>query len=138
MFRLSIILFTLCLYGLCLGQKKEVKPITDYIPTENTAANKDDSKGTRPNQKNYSLIYVTKADKILYGNPCALRETQRMGFEYIVEPKLPYGNSKTSFGRFLNNLGVKSKLVLTRSPFWKLILNKRFDKCRTKSGDLVG
>ena len=60
-----------------------------------------------------------------------------MGFEYLVEPaRLP--GSKTWKGKFLNNLWVKTKLVVTRSPFWKLILNNRIKKCRKMSGDLVG
>ncbi|GAB4245810.1 MAG: hypothetical protein Tsb0034_24520 [Ekhidna sp.] len=99
---------------------------------------KDANKASnRPKRKNISLLYVPTADKILYGNPCATEETHKMGFEYIVEPRNGM-ESKTVKGKFLNNLWVKTKLVVTRSPFWKLILNNRIKKCRRQSGDFVG
>ena len=94
-------------------------------------------KGEKPKRKKIMIIYVPDASKILYGNPCATFETHRMGFEYVVEPRNGM-ESKTWKGKFLNNLGVKTKLVVTRSPFWKLILKKRIKKCREQSGDFVG
>jgi len=73
----------------------------------------------------------------LYGNPCAVEATRKMGFEYIIQPKgVPGGEN------FLlmqgNNLMVNVKLIFTRSPFWKFILNKRISQCRVDSGDIVG
>lgn len=109
-----------------------------YMPTDNVEMGKDYNKrANRPNRKRYSFIYVPNADKILYGNPCALEATHRMGFEYLVEPRSIEG-SKTKTGKILTNLWTKSKLVVTRTPFWKAILKKRFRECRIKSGDLVG
>ncbi|MEO9483593.1 MAG: hypothetical protein ABJG47_09120 [Ekhidna sp.] len=120
----------------CLGQKE--RTVDDELPTENLEMRKDSNKRTnRPKRKNYSQIYVPNANKILYGNPCVLEETHKMGFEYLIEPPNISG-SKTWKGKFLNNLLVKSKLVVTRSPFWKMILNKKIKKCRQMSGDLVG
>jgi len=132
-----LILIFLLLSIIGFSQKKE-KPVKDYLPTENLESRKDANKSSnRPKRKNISLIYVEDANNILYGNPCATLETHRMGFEYIVEPKNGL-ESKTRKGKFLNNLWVKTKLVFTRSPFWKLILNSRIKKCRKQSGDFVG
>jgi len=119
------------------GQKKE-KTVSDYLPTENLEKNKDANKASnRPQRKNISLMYVNSADGILYGNACATQETHRMGFEYIVEP--PNGlESKSTMGKFLNNFWLKTKLFVTRSPFWKLILKNRIKKCRAQTGDFVG
>jgi len=120
-----------------LAQKTD-KRIEDYMPTENLQMKKDANKSyNKPDRKKIAIIYVPNADRILYGNPCATEETHKMGFEYVVEPRNGM-ESKNRKGKFLNNLGVKSKLVVTRSPFWKLILNKKIRKCRQQSGDLVG
>ncbi len=120
-----------------LAQKRE-KSVRDYLPTDNLENRKDANKASnRPQRKNISLIYVGSASNILYGNACATAETHRMGFEYIVEPTNGL-ESKTRVGKTLNNLWVKSKLVLRRSPFWKLTLNNRIKKCRRQTGDFVG
>ncbi|WP_425390490.1 hypothetical protein [Ekhidna sp.] len=120
----------------CFSQKE--KAVKEYLPTENLEMRKDANKSSnRPKRKNYSFIYVPDANKILYGNPCVLEATHKMGFEYMVEPS-NMNSSKTWKGKFLNNLWVKTKLVVTRSPFWKLILNRKIKKCRKMSGDLVG
>lgn len=120
----------------CIAQKKD--DLKDYIPTENLDSKKDSNKKAYKSKKRrYEVIYRPNAKKILYGNPCAVEATRKMGFEYIVESRRAV-RSATQKGKFLNNLKVKTKLVLTRSPFWKLILKKKFKKCRQKSGDLVG
>ena len=122
---------------LSFGQKKD-KPVEDYLPTDNLEMRKDDNTSSnRPKKKNYSYIYVSKVGKILYGNPCAIDETRRMGFEYVVEPRTGL-QSKTRQGKFLNNLWVKTKLVFTRSPFWEVILTGRIKKCKRQTGDFVG
>ena len=123
--------------GLASFAQKD-KTVREEMPTENLEMRKDSNKRVnKPKKKKYGLIYVPNADKILYGNPCVLEETHKMGFEYIVEPRNMNG-SKSWKGKFLNNLWMKTKLVVTRSPFWKLILNKKIKKCREMSGDLVG
>ena len=136
MVRSLTFIITLLLSLSCLAQK--VKPVEEELPSENLEMRKDSNKrSNRPKRKNLSLIYVPNADNILYGNPCVTEATHKMGFEYIVEStNLP--GSKTWKGKFLNNLWVKTKLVVTRSPFWKLILNKKIKNCRKMSGDLVG
>lgn len=133
-----LLLFVLFLAGGDLSGQKREKTVSDYLPTENLESRKDANKASnRPKRKKISLIYVKSAHNILYGNACATAETHRMGFEYIVEPSNGL-ESKTRTGKFLNNLRVKSKLVLRRSPFWKLSLNNRIKKCRRQTGDFVG
>ena len=119
-----------------MAQKE--KPVQQELPTENLEMKKDSNKrANKPKRKNYSVIYVPNANKILYGNRCVLEETRKMGFEYLVEP-VNISGSKTRTGKILNNTWVKTKLFFTRSPFWKAILNKKIKKCRNMSGDLVG
>ena len=104
-FFFSVICITVSLYS----QKKD-KPVRDYLPTENLEQKKDANKASnRPKRKNISLLYVSSADGILYGNACATQETHRMGFEYIVEPHNGL-ESKTGMGKFLNNTWLKTKL----------------------------
>ena len=133
------VLFTVLICcAVCLCAQKKEKTVREYMPTDNLEAKKDANRASNaPERKRIALLYVGDANKILYGNPCATKETHRMGFEYIVEPKNGR-ESKTRKGKFLNNLWVKTKLVVTRSPFWKLILNKRLDACRRQTGDFVG
>jgi len=136
MLRLLLPVFLILLSVCCLAQKEA--GVEDDLPTENLDMRKDsNNRSNRPKRRNYGFIYVPNANDILYGNRCALEETRKMGFEYVVEP---YGlpGSKTRTGKFLNNLLVKTKLVVTRSPFWKVILRKRINNCRSMSGDLVG
>jgi len=126
----------ICSYSLS-AQKKE-KPVRDYLPTDNLDMGKyGGSAANAPDRKKIALLYVKNGDKIFYGNPCATKETHRMGFEYIVEPKNGL-ESKTRTGKFFNNLLLKTKLFVTKSPFWKLILNKRIKDCRQQTGDFVG
>ncbi|MBC6400153.1 MAG: hypothetical protein GDA51_09620 [Ekhidna sp.] len=136
---MKVIFLIVFLAGLLfVSAQKKQKEVRDYLPTENMDVKKDANKPfNAPDRKNISLLYVKDANKILYGNPCAITETHQMGFEYIVEPKNGF-ESKTRKGKFLNNLGVKTKLVITRSPFWKLILKNRIKKCRQQTGDFVG
>ncbi len=124
--------------GLELSAQRKTKPVGDYIPSENIDRKKDFNKRrNRPKQKNISLIVKNKGDGLLYGNPCMMQETHRMGFEYSVQVKGLPGSLKF-FGRLWRNAGVHTKLIFTRGPWWKLTLNKRVEDCRVKSGDLVG
>lgn len=87
--------------------------------------------------KAFKHVYKKNTTKIMYGNSCATMATRKMGFEYVVRSNERI-SSKTNIGVFFNNLWVHSYLVVTRSPFWKVILNKRFKECKKVSGDLVG
>ena len=132
-----ILFFTLIFLTLfTFGQKTD--NIQDHIPTENLDVRKDsNTRANRGSLKRYGVIYRPHAKNILYGNPCALNETRKMGFEYMVESRNAT-RSASQLGKFWNNLKVKTKLVVTRSPFWKIILKKKFKQCRPKSGDIVG
>ena len=132
------VIFSLC--SICSTAQKSSKPdqITDYIPTENVDFGKEaNTPKNIPKEKVMNYIYVNNANGILYGNPCALEETRRMGFEYVLNPIGLRGSIQPD-DQFSNNLNVKFKLVFTRSPFWKLILNRRIKQCREVSGDIVG
>lgn len=134
--RVFLILFLISMGVVAFGQSKPYPQ--SHLPTENVEMGKDaNRRSNKPKRKRYSYIYVPNGDKVLYGNPCATEATHNMGFEYLVEPKGIKG-SKTPKGKFLNNFWVKTKLIATRSPFWKAILKSKFKKCRTKSGDFVG
>jgi len=119
------------------GQEEEKIDVESYIPTEKTDPGSRGMPRDLPRRKKYRNIYVSKLEGTLYGNPCAIEETHRMGFEYVIEP-ISGQTSKSRTGKFINNFWVKTKLVLFRSPFWKAILNKRFKRCRNQSGDFVG
>lgn len=132
-------IMTLCMLasGKAIGQKKP-KDFTEYIPTENINKKKDfNRKKHAPKRKNIRFIIKNNTKGILYGNPCMIEETRRMGFEYAVQTKGIPG-SLGFFRRNWNNLITKLQLTFTRTPFWKLILRTRVKDCREKTGDLVG
>ncbi len=124
----------------CFAQKKKPDDPEAYFPTENVNPKfKDDNtRENIPKKKIYSVIYKYNLEGTLYGNPCAMEETMRMGFIYVVQPKGWLPTNQPWPIVVLNNLWVNTKLVVTRSPFWKMILKNRIEKCRDKSGDVVG
>lgn len=109
--------------------------VTDELPTNNTKRKRVEHRKYEPKRKVYDKLYTKNTKGTLYGNPCALAETRRMGFEYV---PLAQGRGKSKVGLILNNTFVHTRLIFTRSPFWKIILNKRLKDCRLKSGDGVG
>lgn len=128
---------TVLLFAFSVSSQRN-ESFQDSLPTENLDMGKDANKNAnRTKRKPYNVIYRPNAKKILYGNPCAVEATRKWGFEYMVEPRNG-PRSKTQKGKFLNNIRVKLGLTLKRSPFWKMILKKKFKKCRPKSGDIVG
>ncbi|MEQ8473677.1 MAG: hypothetical protein RIC35_20945 [Marinoscillum sp.] len=109
-----------------------------HFPTENVKMGMESNKGkNKPKRKHISYLYTVDSKNILYGNPCAVEATRKMGFEYVVQP-LGIPGSPDEKDYELNNFLVKMKLFFTRSPFWKAILNKRIRECAEKSGDIVG
>ncbi len=118
-------------------KKKDKNSIEKYIPTETIDYKDDNKRRNRPKRKKYKSIILNKPKKTLYGNPCAIEATRKMGFEYVLQVK----NTPGSYGeirRIWNNARVKTLLCITRTPFWKVILNKKIEKCRIKSGDKTG
>lgn len=134
----AIILICMCVVGVHYGSAqpstKQNKPLV-LDSREDFAKAKWSPRA--PKRKNISYIYKRKATGILFGNPCAIKATRRMGFEYVLQPKGVPG-SPGRFNALMNNFFVNIKLTFTRSPFWKLILNERMKECRTNSGDFVG
>ncbi|RED91757.1 hypothetical protein C7460_13727 [Marinoscillum furvescens DSM 4134] len=108
------------------------------FPTENVTMGMEANKNAnRPKRKRYDYLYTESSRGILYGNPCALQATRKMGFEYVVQPAgIPGSPGRKELEK--NNFFVKLKLVFTRGPWWKLVLNNRLRKCRQQSGDFVG
>lgn len=120
----------------CRAQESD--EIKRDLPTEKVAFKvEDDSKANRPKKKKIRYIIKNGTSGILYGNPCVLQVTRRMGFEYAVQtPLLP--GSTIEPRRLWNNFKVKLLLTLKYGPFWKISLNKRLKECGIKSGDRVG
>lgn len=120
------------------GQSKKQGGIHDYIPSENVDSKKKfKKKRNAPKEKRISLIVKNKTDGVLYGNACMTENTHRMGFEYAIQvPGLP--GSVDPFRRIVGNTGVYFRLIFTKGPWWKLVLNSRVKDCRKKSGDWVG
>jgi hypothetical protein len=120
----------------CLAQESD--EIQKELPTEKIGFKvEDDSKANRPKKKKIRYIIKNGTSGILYGNPCVLQVTHKMGFEYAVQtPLLP--GSTIEPRRLWNNFKVKMLLILKYSPFWKGSVNKRLKECGIKSGDRVG
>ncbi len=133
-----VLILLVCLSSLATMAQKTEKEIHDYFPSENIDARKDfNKKENRPKEKRISFIVKNNTTRILYGNPCIIDETHRMGFEYSIQiPGLP--GSVRPIPRIWRNSGVWFRLIFTRGPWWKLTLNRRVKDCRKRSGDLVG
>ncbi len=137
-----IVIFTaatfVCLNFACAQQTKKTDNLRDYMPTENVDSRKEmNTYKNRPKRKQIDYIFKNDLNGILYGNPCAMEATRKMGFEYVFQP-IGIPGSIPVDEQFSNNLNVNLKLIFTRSPFWKLILNRRIKKCRQNTGDMVG
>ncbi|MFY0599620.1 MAG: hypothetical protein JXR03_08100 [Cyclobacteriaceae bacterium] len=127
-----------CFHISSAQSRKKTKDLKDFIPTENLDSRKEaNTYKNMPKRKVIEYIYKNELDGLLYGNPCAVEETRKMGFEYVFQP-LGVQGSVSADDQFTNNVMVNLKLIFTRSPFWKLILNRRIKKCGGKSGDIVG
>lgn len=133
-----------CAFLIVLGslglsaQQKSDEGITPFMPTEaiNTGKKLKPNK-YRPERRNVEYIYTNDSKGIYFGNPCVMEATRSMGFEYVLQVKgIPGSPSEDE--QFEHNVIVKTKLVFTRSPFWKLILKKKIKKCLEMSGDFVG
>lgn len=98
---------------------------------------KEDKKKYRPKSEQLMYIYKRRTNGTLYGNPCALSVTRKMGFEYMAQEKSKI-DLKSYWTRFFHNGWVKTKLILRRGPWWKLTVNKRLKDCKGTTGDRTG
>ncbi len=138
-FVVILTLFILVLPKMSLGQtSKPAKPLSKYIPTENVDFRKEsNNRQNRPESSEYDYIYKQNISGMLLGNACAIQATHNMGFEYVLQP-VGGPNGISRFRVTMNNLWINTKLVVTRSPFWKIILDNKIKTCREKSGDFAG
>lgn len=140
--RYRVVILVLGVFMFCSvdvwAQRNKDESIHDYLPSENVDPKKKfKKKSNAPQTKDYGLIVKNKTKGILYGNACMSENTQRMGFEYSIQVEgLP--GSLYPWERRWKNALVHAKLIFTRGPWWKLVLNKRVKNCRQKSGDFVG
>lgn len=115
------------------GYAQESIPKTNTIDV-NAKINKEKE---RPKRKRYMTIVKFNTKGILYGNKCFEDFTKRMGFFYDVQNKGQSG-SLNGFTKFFHNAGIKTALVFTQWPWWKLRVNKKKKDCRKLSGDFMG
>lgn len=128
-------------FGMCVwaghAQQRPAPPADLQTSHTNFGTSTFQKKARRKHSEKVDFIYSTRTKGILYGNPCATAATRSMNFVYVLDkPGAP--GSLTDKQRFFHNTGVKLKLCITRTPFWKLILNKRLKPCAPQTGDIVG
>lgn len=134
-----LIIFCVCMGGFMTARSQ---PPVQGKPKPLTLTSKEDFRKAKrnarpPKRKNVSYIYKTDTKGVYFGNPCVMKATRRMGFEYVLQPPGVPGSPDEETAQ-LNNILVNLKLLFTRGPFWKMILKKRIKDCRTLSGDFVG
>ncbi|MDH5608838.1 MAG: hypothetical protein OEY56_05110 [Cyclobacteriaceae bacterium] len=132
---LTVIALFFCLT--CMAQKQKGLPASKTTTANLKMAKEANKRKNSPQNPTIRLIIKNDGQGILYGNPCMREETRRMHFEYAIQVAGLPGSLKP-FKRTVNNLKTKGILVLTRSPFWKVILHHRTKDCRERTGDRVG
>ena len=109
-----------------------------YFPTPNTQFDaKPDPRKQKEKQKRIRYIITNDTKNTLPGNRCFEDVTRIMGFQYLAVPKGQPPN-KNGFNRWSHNFGVKLMILLKNGPFWKMKVNKKYDKCKYGSGDFIG
>ena len=137
--RLYVMIFTIFLMGtVAYAQKSKKDDWKKHTPTENIKPGYEANRPkNRPKRKVIEYIYVKDSKGILFGNPCAVEVTRKMGFEYVPQPLgVPGGMTISEIEN--HNMLVKLKLFFTKGPFWKLVAKKRIKECAENSGDFVG
>ncbi len=133
-----IVLVIFSIFICILISSKVQAQIKEELPTRKVDRKvREDLRRNQPDIRDYNHIYIKDGKRMLYGNRCALEATHQMGFEYVLEHR-PEQSFKSKWHRFKNNLWVKSKLCVTRGPWWKLTINKRLKQCAKSSGDARG
>lgn len=118
----------------CLGQDT----FKAEIPTGKVERKVNDYTSNQiPKKKEIEYIYVEDAKKMMIGNPCAIEYTRAMGFEYELWHR-PDTRFSSFWSRFWHNTWIKSKLCVTRGPWWRAKVKKRFKACAIQSGDFTG
>ncbi|MEO9852179.1 MAG: hypothetical protein ABJH72_02355 [Reichenbachiella sp.] len=113
-------------------------PLEEDLPTRKVDKKvKENKPGNFPKQKRVRYIYVKDGKKVLYGNPCALQVTHRMGFEYGIEHR-PEPGFVPWWRRIKTNTTTKIILFFTKGPWWRSTVNKKLKRCIQSSGDRRG
>ena len=138
-FPFQIRYFLIPIFIFCFGLSSYAQDdIEKEFPTQKIRRKaKDNRSKNQPKVKSIAYIYKKDTKKILYGNPCALDVTRKWGFEYAVEHREKV-SLKRAFFRSYNNSKIKLRLFLTKGPWWKLVIKKRFKKCSRITGDTTG
>lgn len=142
MYGLKTIIFCTFFFLILCGREKakaQTKPKGGAeFSTQNTRiASSNSGRKEVVKRKKIAHIYKNGTENILYGNPCATEATRKMGFVYVLQVKgIPGSIDEKQM--FYNNLWVNIKLIITRSPFWRIVLKRKLKACRQKSGDIVG
>lgn len=112
--------------------------IEEDLPTRKVNKKvKENKKSNFPEEKSYRYIYVKDGGKVLFGNPCAMEVTHKMGFEYGIEHR-PERGLGPWWRRFSTNTTTKTILFFTKGPWWRATVTKRFKACAMSSGDRRG
>ena len=113
-------------------------PLEEELPTRKVNKKVKENKASNfPKEKRYRYIYVKDGGKVLFGNPCAMEVTHKMGFEYGIEHR-PEPGIGPWWRRFKTNTTTKTILFFTKGPWWRTTVNKRFKGCARTSGDRRG
>ena len=134
LFKALLTVFCLSLTSLTIAQTRDNPP----YKTPNT--HKDpapDPKSDKPKDKKLAYVVKPNTRTFLAGNKCFEEVTESMGFMYVAVPKgqVYYRNE---FERWWHNLGAKTKVLFKNGPFWKIKVNKAYQKCKWGYGDYMG
>lgn len=131
-------LLTFLIVCFATSQSWAQNPLEEDIPTNKVDKKVKENKSENfPKEKKTRYIYVKDGKKVLYGNPCAIQVTNKMGFEYGIEHR-PEPGFRPWWRRFKTNTSTKTILFFTKGPWWKSTVNKRLKACAQSSGDRRG
>lgn len=135
-------ILTICVICFLYASEGLAQPITTGNTKIKTLASKEDFEKAKrnmrpPKRKRIHYLYTDSSKDLLLGNPCAMKATREMGFEYVLQPLWLPGSPKEKQWE-ANNLMVNMKLFFTHGPFWRLILKRKIKNCQIQSGDIVG
>ena len=84
----------------------------------------------------YVKIYKPNTKKAIWGSPCALEESHKMGFEYYLGCPTNRNYFYLDYGMI--NLVNRVYLTFRNGPFWSIRLKRRIKECRYRTGDYNG
>ena len=110
----------------------------DFGTTEKTSLNPKNKHSHKEHKGKRLARWIKKDSKgLLMGNACMDDVIHDMGFEYVIQTKDQPCN-RHGFGKFINNLGVKTIILFKNGPFWKFKLKRKRKECLRLTGDHLG